>query len=410
MTPHQPNRRVAVTGIGMVTAQGLSLDETWDGIMRAGDCLSPWNLPGPAANLPVARCPHLPVPHDLPAYFWNSLAQTGRLAAIALDQALADAHLSHQNPSRGEPLPLFLGTTACGMDRVEKFAAQYMANPDQADPRLLSRLEPYALGELLVRRHELPQSATMFLSTCVASAMALGAACDAILAGRAEIAIAGGSDALCQVIVSGFNSLKLVAPDGCRPFDETRTGMTPGEGAALLVLESPEHAAARGAKIRAFISGYSATCDAWHMTGPKTDGSPAARAMREAMDRAGIGPQDISYVNAHGTATRDNDAMECRAFTTVFAGNHRPPVSSTKRWTGHTFGAAGAIEAALSIRALETGLLPPNAPVHQVDPLLVLPLVQVGTPAPLRHVLHCNSAFGGNNTALVLSHCSEAAS
>jgi 3-oxoacyl-(acyl-carrier-protein) synthase len=408
---------IAITGLGLITAQGVGVPAMWDGVVAARDVLRPWAgapqspdgiSPHPLAALRVAACPPPPRPADLPPRLWRRLSRTQQLAAVAADEAVAAAGLP-RDLSRVRA-GLFLATTVCGMDQNEQFYAQYHASaatPPVADAALMRRLQAYEVAALVARRHRIaaddPGLRQVCLTTCVGSAMALGNAADAIAAGECDVALAGGAEALCRVVLSGFHALKVVSPDGCRPFDLNRPGITVGEGAAVLVLESVAHARGRGARPLAHLRGFGVTCDAHHLTAPDPQARQAARAVRDALARAGLVPADVGYVNAHGTGTRDNDAMEARALADVF-GDAVPAVSSTKRCTGHTFGAAGAIEAALCVQALATGTLPPNAGTVTQDPALPLPLVRSARPAPaLRHALSTNFAFGGNNTALVFS-------
>jgi 3-oxoacyl-(acyl-carrier-protein) synthase len=235
--------------------------------------------------------------------------------------------------------------------------------------------------------------------------MAIASACDAILLGECEVAIAGGSEALCRVVLSGFHSLKVVAADGCRPFDKNRPGITGGEGAGMLVLESAEHARARGAEALAYVRGVGITCDAHHITAPDPEARQAVRAMREALERAGVSAGDVDYINAHGTGTRDNDVMETLAIRTTFAECATPPpVSSTKRCTGHTFGAAGVIEAIVCVQAIREGIVPANAGSVEGDTALRIPVVRgESLRREVRAAMSTNFAFGGNNTAMVFS-------
>ncbi len=398
---------VAVTGLSMITAQGACLADSWAGITAAGNALRCWS-DDPNDNLgrlQVASCGDLPRPADIPSALWAELARTQQLAALAADEALASAGLSRRLGRSAEPMGLFLATTVCGMDKNEQFHRQYRNNPQTADFRLMRRIQSYEVLAFIARRHRLTGPRILCLSTCVGSAMAIGAACDAIRLGRAQIALAGGAEALCRLLLSGFNSLRLVAPNGCQPFDAQRPGITVGEGAALLVLESPAHARARGAKPIGYVRGFAATCDAHHITAPEPDGQWAAAAIKSALEQSGLSSGEIGYVNAHGTGTRDNDAMEARAIPAAFEalGSPVPPVSSTKRLTGHTFAAAGAIEAAICLQAMATGVLPPNAGLAQPDQACKLPLVLQSRPARIAATLSCNFAFGGNNTALVFS-------
>ena len=187
-----------------------------------------------------------------------------------------------------------MATTVCGMDRNERYYEQYRKNRETADVELMRRLQPFEIEALLRRRHGIgaPGLNQMCLTTCVGSAMAIGAACDAIALGECGMAIAGGSEALCRVVLSGFHSLKVVAAEGCRPFDKDRPGITVGEGAGVLVLESVEHARRRGVEPLAYIRGFGVTCDAHHLTAPDPEGRQAARAMIDALERGSGGGGD----------------------------------------------------------------------------------------------------------------------
>ncbi len=398
---------VTVTGMSMITAQGACLADSWAGICTAANALRPWNddADDKLGRLQVASCGELWCPADMPFKLWAGLARTQQLAALAADEALTSAGLPRRLAPSARPMGLFLATTVCGMDKNEQFYRQYRQNPQIADSRLMRRIQSYEVLTFIARRHRLTGPRILFLSTCVGSAMAIGAACDAIRLGRVDIALAGGAEALCRLLLSGFNSLRLVAPNGCQPFDAHRPGITVGEGAALLVLESAAHAKARGAKPIGYVRGFAATCDAHHITAPEPGGHWAASAIQAAVEKSGLRPGDIEYVNAHGTGTRDNDAMEAKAIPTAFAAMDTavPPVSSTKRLTGHTFAAAGAIEAVICLQAMATGILPPNAGLAEPDPACQLPLVLQSRPARTDAALSCNFAFGGNNTALVFS-------
>jgi 3-oxoacyl-[acyl-carrier-protein] synthase II len=403
---------IAITGLGMVTAQGLGVDATWQGALAAREVLRPWSEAPPdhpLASLKVAQCPPLPRPLDLPPRLWKTLSRTQQLACLAADEALLHARLPRKLDAPGSTVNagLFLATTVCGMDQNERYYAQYRHDPDTADPALMRRLQPYEVADLLARRHRLspdPSLREVCMTTCVGSAMAIGNAADAIAQGECDLAIAGGAEALCRVVLSGFHSLKVVAPEGCRPFDLHRPGMTVGEGAGILILESLDHARARGVRPLALLRGFGVTCDAHHLTAPDPAANQPARAIRDALTRAALQPSAIGYINAHGTGTRDNDAMEFQAFSQVFGPSSIPPVSSTKRATGHTFAAAAAIESIFCIQALRTRTLPPNAGTHTPDPALPLPLIRTAQPSPeIRAALCTNFAFGGNNTALLFS-------
>ena len=401
---------VAITGIGMLTAQGLTRSESWAGIKAGREVLRPWDgaLPAPLAAIKVAQCPPLPRPADLPARLWNSLARTQQLACLCADEALQAAGLPRQRPAGAAPMGCFLATSIAGMTQIERYYEACRRGGAGGSPDDLRRVQPYETLALLARRHRLTGPRYLNLTTCVGSAMALGAACDAINAGHSPLALAGGTEALCRLILAGFHSLRLIAADGCRPFDRTHPGITVGEGAALLVLEEPSHARQRGIEPLGFIRGYAATCDAYHITKPDPQGAAASAAIEQALASAGVTPQTIDYIHAHGTGTRDNDTMEAAVLQRVFGqAPTAPPVSSTKRLTGHTFAAAGAIEAALCVQALAEGVLIPNSGLREADSDCRLPLVRETMRRNIQMALSCNFAFGGNNTALVLSKTAD---
>jgi 3-oxoacyl-(acyl-carrier-protein) synthase len=341
---------------------------------------------------------------------WSGLSRTQQLACVAADEALLQAGLGRRlAESMRARSGLFFATTVCGMDVSERFYAAYREGPAMADANLMRRIQSAETEVLLSRRHGFGAHVglrNLCLSTCVGSAVAIGAAMDAINLGECDVALAGGSEALCRVVLSGFHSLKVVAAEGCRPFDRNRPGITVGEGAAVLVIESVEHARRRGAEVLAYVRGFGATCDAHHLTAPDPAGVQASRAIAEALSRAGLSPGEVDYVNAHGTGTRDNDAMEAAALQRVF-GDHIPPVSSTKRATGHTFGAAGAVEAVFCVQAIREGIVPPNAGSLDAEPGLWNGNDPVVRSQRLRRdvrvALSTNFAFGGNNTAVVFA-------
>jgi 3-oxoacyl-[acyl-carrier-protein] synthase II len=241
-------------------------------------------------------------------------------------------------------------------------------------------------------------------TACSSSANALGVALDWIHLGRADVVIAGGTESLCRMTFAGFNALHALSLEPCRPFDRERSGLSLGEGAAMLVVESAEHAARRGARAHAEILSYGNSADAHHLTAPHPDGTGAVLAMRRALARAGLAPERVDYINAHGTGTPLNDTVEATAIAAVFgAAAAHLAVSSTKGAVGHTLGAAGAIEALATILALRDGFLPPTVNLDDPDPACALDLVpRTSRPATLRYALSNSYGFGGNNTSVVL--------
>jgi 3-oxoacyl-(acyl-carrier-protein) synthase len=246
-------------------------------------------------------------------------------------------------------------------------------------------------------------------TACSSGALAIATAADLIMTGEADVMLAGGADSLSRMTWGGFHSLLLVDSAGCRPFDANRAGMSLGEGAAILVIEAEAVARSRGATILARLTGWAASCDAHHATAPHPQGAGAAAAMQSALRRAGLEPGAIDYVNAHGTGTRDNDVAEASALKSVF-GQRVPPVSSTKRFFGHSLAASGAIEAAVCIEALRRGQMPPNIGFTTLDPAIGIEPVKEMKHASLTHVMSNSFGFGGNNAVLIFSQPESPAS
>jgi 3-oxoacyl-[acyl-carrier-protein] synthase II len=243
-------------------------------------------------------------------------------------------------------------------------------------------------------------------SACASGALALQSALAALRAGEVEVAIAGGADALCLTTYAGFNALRSVDAAPCRPFRRSRGGLSLGEGAGVLVLETAASARARGATPLAELAGAAASCDAHHMTAPLPDGNAAARAAREALEEAGLPPEAVDFVNAHGTGTPHNDAAEWAALHRVFGDRAgHVPVEATKALLGHLLGSAGALEAVTTVLGLRTGLLHAVPGDDDVDPDTPVDLVRV-RPRRMpeaRTALSLNLAFGGANAAVVLT-------
>jgi 3-oxoacyl-[acyl-carrier-protein] synthase II len=251
-----------------------------------------------------------------------------------------------------------------------------------------------AIGELL-------RAATV-CSACSSGAVALALGAHWVLAGNAPVVLAGGVDALCRMTFAGFNALGALDPEPCRPFDVTRRGLTLGEGAAFLVLESEARARARGARVLGWLSGWAVGAEAHHATHPEPTGARAAALIRSAIERAGLSPADVDYVNAHGTGTLHNDAMEALALERAF-GEHvgRVRVSSSKAQLGHALGAAGALEAAMTVLALDRGVAPHTAGLVEPADAILNHVIGAPAPGPLRSALSNSFGFGGLDAVLL---------
>jgi 3-oxoacyl-[acyl-carrier-protein] synthase II len=388
--------RVVVTGMGLVSAVGWTLDETWHAIAEGRSGLGPLTL------FESQRCGKLPVGEvagDPAARSGlDGGSRSDHLAAWAAQQAWNDAGLAAAafDPDRGA---VVLGALTGGMMFTEAFLAG-LNQGRVVEPRTLADRACCNATDRVAERFGLAGFRATVSNACASGGAALGLGCDLIESGEADLVLAGGVDSLNRVVLNGFNSLMLVSPDGCRPFDADRKGMSVGEGAGVLVLESAAHARARGARVRAWLAGRGNTCDAHHVSAPEPEGRGLARAMRLALADAGLPPAAVDYINAHGTGTADNDPVEARAIAAVF-GARPPAVSSTKRFFGHTLAAAGAIEAIVVVLALERQAIPPNLGLRTVDAKVALAPVCEYRAAKLDVVMSTSLGFGGNNSAVL---------
>jgi 3-oxoacyl-[acyl-carrier-protein] synthase II len=244
---------------------------------------------------------------------------------------------------------------------------------------------------------------TLIANACASGANAIGQAWEWVRAGRAERVLTGGYDAITQLVFAGFDSLQALSPTRCRPFDAGRDGLALGEGAAVLAIESLDHARRRNAEILGEICGYAAITDTHHLTQPQPEGNAALATMREACAGARVAIEDIGYINAHGTGTNHNDAAEALAINRIAGSSAGSmPVSSTKACIGHLLGAAGAIEAVVCLMALQGQWLPPQPSIENADPICRFPIVREPEDAKLRFAMTNSFGFGGASASLVL--------
>lgn len=390
---------VVITGLGILSALGPDLQAFAAGLRSgrtgirrmtlfdASDCRS--ELAGECAE------PIFPSSLALP----SRTSRPDRFGLRAALDAVADAGLS---PEGLAGAGLIFGTGTGGAADTEDYLRQLLAGELGAPGQLISH-QPSAVTDLVARVLGLGGPRSTVMTACSSSALAISQARDLIQLGRAEIMLAGGAEGLCRLTSAGFGALRATSPELCRPFDVDRKGLNLGEGAAVLVLESESHARRRGARIHARLLGSGLTCDAHHMTAPHPEGEGALRAMRLALHDAGLSPEALGYINAHGTGTPHNDAAESTAVSRLLGERRRAvPMSSIKSMVGHTLGAAGAIEAVASIVALTHCFLPPTVNLMTPDPAFELDFI----PGAAREqqvdvVLSSSFAFGGNNAALV---------
>lgn len=407
--------RVVVTGGGIVTALGLGWTANAAGFRAGRRAFRPVTL-FDVSRQRAKLAAEVDLPAQLPATFLTA-RQQGRLerGAKMLLLAAHEAWTRAGWTATDEPLPQALGTTSGGMTLGEDYYRQAVGwrgsvklrhDGDSADGGQATRMIYYQAQRQaldLADAFGFHGPVTIIANACASGANAVGHAFDLVRSGRATRALAGGYDALSQLVFAGFDSLQALSPTVCRPFDAHRDGLALGEGAAVLCLETLESAQRRGAEIVGEIVGYGAVTDTHHLTQPQPQGDAAFTAMTAACAQAGVAPADLGYVNAHGTGTPANDGAEAQAISR-WADARAPtlPVSSTKAGIGHLLGAAGAVEAAVCLMALRGQWLPPELTVETPDPACQFPLVRAPRDARLDYALTNSFGFGGANASLVL--------
>ena len=395
--------RIWATGIGIVSPLGLSAPETMDRLLRGERGIGPltlFEMPGARSQI-AAEVRGLPGA-DEPLAGGEPLSRTDQMAVLAAREALGNAGLT----GTSLPLDLVFGGTTSGLFETEALLAEMAGDPGALVPLRQMLSHPLSATVDRLRLAVAPfRRARTVCSACSGGANALLLAAAWLRTGRSERVLCGGADGLSRLTFAGFHSLGALSPEPCRPFDRERKGLTLGEGAAFLLLETERAAAARGAGPLCELRGWAVGSERHHITNPEPTGETAARLMRQALRCAELEPGEIDYVNAHGTATPHNDEMEAHALELCFGpAVSRIPVSSCKGQIGHTLGAAGALEAAITALAIVRGALPPTMGLREVDPACArLRHVRASEPSPLRAALSSSFGFGGTDTVLVLT-------
>ncbi|MHB1567733.1 MAG: beta-ketoacyl-[acyl-carrier-protein] synthase family protein [Solirubrobacteraceae bacterium] len=398
--PHR--RRVVVTGLGAVTPLGLgaaTLHDRW----AAGEV-------GIADGL--GACSYFEASEHLSVKEARRLDRFSQMTVVAADEAIAQAGWADELPYDPMQVGCVIATGIGGQTTIEsQIILMHERGPKAVSPLGIPLYMPNAAAAAVTIRHGLRGQSYGVVSACTSSAHALGCAMRMIQYGDAEAVVCGGAEAsLTEFGIACFRSMQALSEAGVsRPFDLRRDGFVMGEGAGVLVLEEEEAARARGAEILGEIAGYGSTTDAHHITAPEPSGGPASRAIQLALRDAGATPEQVDYVNAHGTSTPLNDAAETAALKLALGEHARNvPISSTKSSIGHTLGAAGAVEAVATLRTLITGVIGPTLGLEVPDPELDLdyvpgearPLVTGNGHAPL--ALSNSFAFGGHNVVLAI--------
>ena len=380
-------RRVAVTGLGAVTCCGVGVDALWDGLLH------PMVVGGEVRG------------YDPTEFFGpkeaRQLDRFAQYSMVAADMAVEEAGELAVDPAKAG---VMFATGVGGLDTLASQVVLYTEKgADRVSPRLVPMMMVNAGAAGISMRLGWRGPSEVICTACAAGTHAISAAARLVASGRCDVAIGGGSEAgMHPVALAAFANMTALSTSGhSRPFDARRDGFVMTEGAAALVLEEYDHAVARGAKIYAEVAGAASTADAHHITAPAPDGSGAVNCMELALADAGITPDQVGHINAHGTSTPLNDLAEARAITKVF-GEPGPLVTSTKGVTGHGLAAAGAIEAVAAVLTIHRATIPPTAGYEEPDPEITIRVVH-GEPMPWEPaaVLSNSFGFGGHNGCLV---------
>jgi 3-oxoacyl-[acyl-carrier-protein] synthase II len=399
--------RVAITGIGVVTALGQRLEEVWARLLEGTSAVTP------VQSFDTSR---YRVHHGAEVKTFqpeagshsragNRVGRASEFAIAAATAALADGGIDERN-ELGDRFNVCIGTTSGEPQEIERDDDIRIAQGTGAEP-MLSRYPCHLIAANVAAQLGISGGVSVVPAACAAGNYAIARAVDSLRCGRADWVLAGGADCFSRITFSGFARLGAIARERCQPFDLNRQGMIPGEGAAVLLLERLEKARARRARVYAEVAGYGLSCDAHHMTAAHPEGVGAVRAMEAALADAQVDRRDVSYISAHGTGTRSNDQVETLAVKKVFTREGAPPISSIKGMIGHAMGAASAIEAAVCALAIAADRVPPT--INYVDPDPECDLDYVPNHyRELRVKVAMNNAyaFGGTNSSLLLRKCS----
>ena len=397
-------RRVVVTGLGAVTSIGSSVSEFWKNLL-AGVCgIRPLSLFDASTyrTQTAAEATEIPDGFLSPAEK-RRMSRADRMGLAAAAEALSQAGLeaSREDPTR---VGVILGGGTSGLIDSELVYEAWLQGRRGRPSRVLNHL-PDAITDRVAQRFGLEGLKSTITTACSSAANAMGYAYDAIVGGLADVMVTGGSDVLARLTYGGFNSLRSVDPDPCRPFDRERRGLSIGEAAGILVFEEEDRARRRGAPILGEFLGYGVTSDAFHMTAPDPSGSAGARTIRAALEAARRNLSDVDYVNAHGTATPQNDSAETAAIKMALGSRAREiPVSSIKSMIGHCLCASGAIEAIATVMTVREGCVPPTIHYEHPDPACDLDYVPNDSrDVPVSLALSNSFAFGGNSSVVVIA-------
>ena len=405
-------KRVVVTGVGMITPVGLDTESSWEGLISGKSGI------GPITQFDDKTVP-TQIAGEIPGFQPEKYIELKEIKkmdrfiqlGIAASQMAMDMSGLKITPENAERIGVMVSAGMGGLPSIEKYHKVYLE-------RGFRKITPFFIPMLIINesagmisiRYGAKGPNICVVTACATGTHSIGDAFKWIQRGDADAMIAGGSEScICVLGVGGFNAMKALSTRNAepqrasRPFDTERDGFIMGEGSGVLILEEMEFALKRGARIYAEIIGYGASGDAYHITAPAPNGEGAARCMKMAIKDAGIDPSEMGYINAHGTSTKFGDELETTAIKTVFGDRaYKIPVSSTKSMTGHLLGAAGGVEAVISVLAMDRGVLPPTINLENPDPECDLDYIpNVARKASVDVVMSNSFGFGGTNACLV---------
>lgn len=410
-------RRVVITGLGVITPIGNNVDEYWNNLKAGKIGFGEITSFDPSEH--KAKIAGEVKDFEPKDYIERKKAKRmdrfTQFSIAAAKQAIEDSKLDLDKEDV-ERIGVVVGTGVGGLGSIEKESQKILSKgPNKVSPMFIPRvITNIAAGNIAIE-FGLKGVCTNVVTACATSTNTIGDACRIIKYGDADVMVAGGTEScIVPIGVAGFTSLQALSTSedptkASRPFDKNRDGFVMGEGAGIVILEELEHAKARGANILAEVKGYGSACDAYHITAPAPGGEGAARAIELAIKDANIQPEDISYINAHGTSTEYNDKLETAAIKTVF-GKHAYdiPISSTKSMIGHLLGAAGAVEAVACVKTILDGFVHPTMGYTTPDEECDLDYIPTkGRNLDVKHVLSNSLGFGGHNASLIISRYEE---
>ncbi len=389
---------VVVTGIGAVSSLGATAESLWQGVTAGTRGIGELSLFETASHR--TKLAAQVDTNALPQQFAH-MSRADRFGCTATAAAAQNVPKDLLQSGR---TGVFFGSSTGALFEGERFLHKLLNN-EEGDLHSIVGLQNDGPGNAVAKQFRCGGPVITYSTACTSANVAIGAALDALHSGEVDVAIAGGADELCEITYAGFNSLRAIDSDPTRPFRKDRKGLLMGEGAGVLVLERRSQAIARGATVLAELVSAGRSCDANHVSAPDPEGRGAVAAINQALQEGGLSPDDITFVNAHGTGTPHNDVSESKAMNAVFGDRAKSlPITSTKSMVGHLLGAAGGIEAVLTVLSIQHRLLPATAGDTPSDPELGLDVVLHEARAlPTSNVgISTNLAFGGNNAVIVL--------